>query len=62
MCEFSALLGGEEVFTDVIYAKTDGSKVILKDVLGHSKVLANCRIVEIDVSSERLVLSSVESS
>ena len=62
MCEFSVLLGGEEVLKDVIYAKTEGSKVILKDVLGDSKVLDNCRIAEINVSSERLVLSSVKSS
>jgi predicted RNA-binding protein len=62
MCEFSVLLGGEEVFKDAIYAKADESKVILKDVLGNSKALENCRITEINVSSERLVLSSIEAS
>jgi predicted RNA-binding protein len=62
MCEFSVLLGGEEVFKDVVYARTDGSKVILKDILGDSKVVDNCRIAEINVSSERLVLSPVQSS
>jgi len=60
MCEFNVLLDGEVVFRDVIYAKADGNKVILKDVLGVSKVLKGCRIVEIDVGSERLVLSLVE--
>jgi len=57
MCEFSVLLSGKKVFEDVIYAKVDGSKVILKDVLGAERILENCRIVEINVNSERLVLS-----
>lgn len=57
MCEFNVLVKGEIVFRDAIYAKVDGNKVILKDVLGVSKVFEDCKIVEIDVSSERLVLS-----
>ncbi len=58
MCEFSVFFKGEAVFKDVIYAKVDGNKVILRDVLGVSKVLEDCKIVEIDVTSERLLLSS----
>ena len=60
MCEFSVLLQDKMVFKDVVYAKSDGSKVIVKDVLGDSKVFKNCRIVEVDVNSERLVLSPTE--
>jgi predicted RNA-binding protein len=60
MCEFTVLLGEKEVFKDAIYAKADGSKVILKDVLGDSRVLENCRIAEINVNSERLVLSPIK--
>jgi len=60
MCEFNVLLNGEVVFREVIYAKADENKVILKDVLGVSKILKGCRIVEVDVGSERLVLSLVE--
>ena len=60
MCEFNVLLNGEVVFKEVIYAKADENKVILKDVLGVSKILKGCRIVEVDVGSERLVLSLVE--
>ena len=60
MCEFSVLLGGKKVFEDVIYAKTDGNKVVLKDVLGASKILKDCKITEIDVGSERLILSSIK--
>jgi len=57
MCEFSVFFKGEAVFKDVVYAKVDGNRVILRDVLGVSKVLGDCKIVEIDVTSERLVLS-----
>jgi len=57
MCELSVFIKGENVFKDVIYAKTDGNKVILRDVLGASKVLEDCKIVEIDITSERLILS-----
>lgn len=56
------VLGGKKVFEDVIYAKADENKVTLKDVLGDSRVLENCRITEIDVGSERMVLSSIEAS
>ncbi|KPV65165.1 MAG: putative RNA-binding protein [Candidatus Bathyarchaeota archaeon BA1] len=59
MCEFTVFIDGEIVFRDVIYVKTDGNKVVLKDVLGVSKEFEGCKIVEIDVSSERLVLSSI---
>jgi predicted RNA-binding protein len=57
MCEFSVLLKNKTVFKDAIYIKVDGSKVTIKDVLGDSKVFENCKIVEVDVNSERLVLS-----
>ncbi len=57
MCEFDVLIKGEVVFKDAVYAKADGNKVILKDVLGVSKVFEDYKIVEIDVNSERLVLS-----
>ena len=60
MCEFSVLLQDKMVFKDAVYAKADGNKVIVKDVLGDSKVFENCKIVEVDVNSERLVLSSTE--
>jgi len=58
MCEFNVLINGETVFKDAVYAKVNGNKVILKDVLGVSKEIENCKIVEVDVNSERLVLSS----
>lgn len=58
MCEFKAILDGKTVFKDVVYAKKENDGVILKDVLGKSKEYRNCRIIEVDVNSTRLVLSS----
>ena len=60
MCEFSVFLGKEIVCSDVIYAKVEADKVFVKDVLGASKTFENCRIVEIDVSSERLTIASTK--
>jgi predicted RNA-binding protein len=56
MCELTVFLGKEIIFRDVVYAKIEGDKVLLKDVLGAVKLLENRKIVEVDVSSERLVL------
>lgn len=60
MCEFSVVLKEKIVFKDAIYAKVDGGKVIVKDVLGDSRMFEHCKIVEVDVNSERLVLSPTE--
>jgi len=62
MCEFEVSLKKKTVFKDAIYAKTEGNKVIVKDVLGTSKVFENCKITEIDVGSERLILSPITTS
>jgi len=60
MCEFSVLLKEKIVFKDAVYAKVEGSKVTVKDVLGHSEVFENCKIVEVNVNSEHLVLSTTK--
>lgn len=57
MCDLSVVIEGEVVFRNAISAKVDGNKVTLKDVLGVSEVFEGCRIVEVDIGSERLVLS-----
>jgi predicted RNA-binding protein len=59
MCELKVLLQGKTVFNDAIYAKADNSKVIVRDVIGNSKTFENCKIAEVDISSERLVLSTI---
>jgi predicted RNA-binding protein len=58
LCEFEVILDGKTVHRDVIYAKAEGKNVVVKDVLGTSKTFENCSIVEVNVSTERLVLTS----
>jgi predicted RNA-binding protein len=58
MCEFKVILNGETVFKDAVLAKVKGSNVSVKDVLGQSKEFKNCKILEVNVNSTRLVLSS----
>ena len=57
MCEFNVFFDGEKVFEDVIYAKSEAGKVVLKDILGVSKKFQNCVIAEVNVISEKLILS-----
>jgi len=60
VCEFTVFKKGEVVFKDAVYAKSDGSKVTVRDVLGVSKTFENCTIEEVDVQSERLILQTAE--
>lgn len=59
MCEFKAILDGNVIFENVVYVKVNGEKIILKNILGVLKEVKKCKIVEIDVNSERLTLSSI---
>jgi predicted RNA-binding protein len=59
MCEFNVILNGKTVLKDVVYAKTDGKTVTVKNVLGETKELKNCKITEVDVNSTRLVLTEL---
>ena len=60
MCEFDVFLNGKKTFEDVIRVKVEGNRVVLTDVLGTSREIQDCQISEIDVASERLVLSPLE--
>ncbi len=62
MCELNVFVDGEILFKDAVYAKADGSKVIVKDVLGDSKEFENCKIVEVNINSVCLILSHIEDS
>ena len=57
MCEFKVILGGELVAEDIVYAREQGSSVILRSVIGEEKKIENCRIIEVDSIHERLVLA-----
>ena len=59
MCEFTVILEEEVVFKDAVYAKMENSNVIVRDVLGESRQFKNCKIIEVDVNSTRLVLARV---
>ena len=58
MCEFKVMINGNIVFGDAVYAKADGNKVIVRDILGESMEFENCKILEVDVKTARLVLFS----
>ena len=62
MCELNVVVNGETVFKDAVYAKADGSTVIIKNILGDSKEFENCKIVEVNINSECLILSHIEDS
>jgi predicted RNA-binding protein len=57
LCEFTVFLENEIVFRDATYVKADAKKVLVRDILGKSRTMENCRIAEVDVASERLVLT-----
>jgi predicted RNA-binding protein len=59
MCEFNVIFNGKIEFKDVIYAKVEGETVIVKNILGEAKEFKNCKIIEVDVNSARLVLSAL---
>jgi len=58
MCEFDVFLDGKIVFRDAIYAKAEGDKVIVRDIVGEQREYLNRRIEEVDVNHTRLVLST----
>lgn len=60
MCEFNVILNGKVQFKDAIYAKVEGDNVTVKNILGEAKEFKNCKVVEVDVNSARLVLSALK--
>ncbi len=60
MCEFNVVLNGEILFRDVVYAKTEGDKVIVKNVLGEVKKFENCQIIEVNVNTTKLFLGTAK--
>jgi len=60
MCEFKVLKKDKVVFNGAVYAKADGKNVTVRDVLGVAKVIEDCTIAEVDVNSERLLLSPIK--
>ncbi len=57
MCELKVIRDKEVMFDNVIYAKSIENRVVVKDIFGKSREFKNCRIIEVDVNNERLVIS-----
>ncbi len=57
MCEFKVVLDGQVVAEDVVYARDEGGTVVVRSIVGDSKRLEGCRIIEVDSVHERLVLA-----
>lgn len=49
------------MFKGAVYAKSDGSQVVARDILGGSETFEICTIEEVDVQSERLILKKPKS-
>ncbi len=60
MGEFKVIINVKTVLKDAVYAKADGIKVIVKDILGVVKEFQNYKIVELNVNTKHLILSSIE--
>lgn len=60
MCEFNVFLNGKSQIKDIVYAKSENNIVTVKSILGETKEFKNCRILEVDVNHERLVLESTK--
>ena len=61
MCEFKVYLDGVQVMRDVVFARMEGGGVLLSDVMGESKVVEDCEIVEVNVLRTTLVLGKPSS-
>ena len=60
VCEFNVIIDGKTQFKDVIYAKVEGDKVTVKNILGELREFIGYRIVDVDVPNTRLVLATVK--
>ncbi|KXA89546.1 hypothetical protein AKJ37_06950 [candidate division MSBL1 archaeon SCGC-AAA259I09] len=58
MCEFDVFLDGEKVFEEAVYLKRENGNVLARDILGNEKELGDVVVEEINVSSEKLLLTS----
>ncbi|NLB77008.1 MAG: CooT family nickel-binding protein [Crenarchaeota archaeon] len=50
-------MNGKIEFKDVIYAKTEGNMIVVRDIMGASKEFSGYKIIEVDVPNARLVLT-----
>jgi len=60
MCELKVVVKDEIVFENAIYAKAEGAKVTVRDVLGVTKVFMSCEIAEVNINKEQLLLRQID--
>jgi len=56
MCEFIVYLNGKKVMEDVIFAQVNEEGVVVKDIIGESKLFQRVKIAEVNVLSTKLIL------
>ena len=56
MCEFKVFLDGKQIMEDVIYAKIEGNKILLKDIIGDEISIENATIIEVNVPYTKMIL------
>ena len=61
MCEFKVFINGSQVAEDVIYAKQEGGRVVLRDIIGEPKTFDDVEIIEVNVLSTSLILGHKQS-
>lgn len=58
MCEFDVIVNGEKVFEEAVYLRReDKNGFLMRDILGQEEKFDGVTIEEMDVSSEKLILS-----
>ncbi len=60
MCEFKVMINGKTVFKDAVYAKSDGNRIIVKDILGDVKEFQNYKIIEVNINTQQLILLAIK--
>jgi predicted RNA-binding protein len=56
LCEFKVYLDGKQVAEDVIFARQESDRVIVRDIIGEPLSFEGTEIVEVDVMTTRLIL------
>ena len=58
MCEFTVYLNGEKLLEDVVFAIADGKDIVVRDIVGTGRRLNNARIIEVNVLTTKIHLTS----
>ncbi len=56
MCGFKEIINANTIFKDTVYTKSDGNRVIVKDILGYVKEFQNYKITKLKVNTKHLIL------